>query len=156
MLTLTSQILDSFAKETIEAIRAKIPNVTGTMSNSLQYRIDESGLTIYSTEKYFTVLETGRSPTKNKTASPNGTLRDVIHKWIIDKGIIPDGGISTKSLAFLITRKIHAEGTQLFRDGGNSGVISDAINEQIVKEKVIDRISISFRDYVINEFINKR
>jgi hypothetical protein len=149
MLTLTSQILDSFAKETIEAIRAKIPNVTGTMSNSLQYWIDESGLTIYSTEKYFTVLETGRKPGKRPPI-------DVVEKWIVDKGIIPDGGISTRSLAFLIARKIGEEGTQLFRDGGNSGVISDAINEQIIKEKVIDRISISFRDYVINEFINKK
>ena len=149
MLTLTSQILDSFAIETIEAIRAKIPNVTGTMSNSLQYWIDESGLTIYSTEKYFTVLETGRKPGKRPPI-------DVVEKWIVDKGIIPDGGISTRSLAFLIARKIGEEGTQLFRDGGNSGVISDAINEQIIKEKVIDRISISFRDYVINEFINKK
>jgi hypothetical protein len=149
MLTLTSQILDSFAKETIEAIRAKIPNVTGTMSNSLQYRIDDSGLTIYSTEKYFTVLETGRKPGKRPPI-------DVVEKWIVDKGIIPDGGISTRSLAFLIARKIGEDGTIIHQQGGKSGVISDAINEQIVKEKVIDRISISFRDYVINEFINKR
>ena len=90
---LVTAILTGFAERTIEGIRSKIPNVTGTMSQSLGYRIDEDGLTIYSTEKYFTVLETGRKPGKRPPIY-------VIEQWIKDKPIASD--INPRSLAFLI------------------------------------------------------
>lgn len=139
-------ILSDFAERTIEGIRSKIPNVTGTMSQSLGYRIDDKGLTIYSTEKYFTVLETGRKPGKRPPIS-------VIEEWVKNKPIASD--INTKSLAFLIARKIGEEGSLLYRQGGNSGVISDFINQTKIQEDLINLLTDSFRDYVINEFINK-
>lgn len=52
--------------------------------------------------------------------------RAAIEQWIEDKGIVPQG-ITKQSLAFLIQRKIGREGTDLFQQGGNSGVISEAI-----------------------------
>lgn len=152
---LVTAILTGFAERTIEGIRSKIPNVKGTMSQSLGYRIDEDGLTIYSTEKYFTVLETGRAPTSPGAARGNPTLRERIREWIDNAGINPRGNISRDSLAFLITRKIHEEGSLLYRQGGNSGVISDFINETKIQEDLINLLTDSFRDYVINEFINK-
>lgn len=143
---LVTAILTGFAERTIEGIRSKIPNVTGTMSQSLGYRIDEDGLTIFSTEKYFTVLETGRKPGKRPPIS-------VIEQWIKDKPIASD--INPRSLAFLIARKIGEEGSLLYRQGGNSGVISDFINETKIQEDLINLLTDSFRDYVVNEFINK-
>ena len=143
---LVTAILTGFAERTIKGIRSKIPNVTGTMSQSLGYRIDEDGLTIYSTEKYFTVLETGRKPGKRPPIS-------VIEQWIKDKPIASD--INPRSLAFLIARKIGEEGSLLYRQGGNSGVISDFINETKIQEDLINLLTDSFRDYVVNEFINK-
>jgi hypothetical protein len=147
MLTgLTQAILKNFAEEIIRDIRAKIPNVTGESAASLGYRIDAQGLTIFSSKKYFTVLETGRKPGKRPPI-------DVIEAWVKAKPVISD--ISPRSLAFLIARKIGEEGSLLYRQGGQSGVISDAINEQRIKEGLIDVISESFKDYVINEFIKK-
>lgn len=147
MLTgLTQAILKNFAEEVIKDIKSKIPNVTGESAASLGYRIDETGLTIFSSKKYFTVLETGRKPGKRPPI-------DVIEQWVRQKPITSD--ISPRSLAFLIARKIGEEGSLLYRQGGNSGVISDSINEQVIKEKLIDNLSDSFRDYVINEFIKK-
>lgn len=143
---LVTAILTGFAERTIEGIRSKIPNVTGTMSQSLGYRIDEDGLTIYSSEKFFTVLETGRKPGKRPPIS-------VIEEWVKNKPIVSD--INPKSLAFLIARKIGEEGSLLYRQGGNSGVISDFINETKIQEDLINLLTDSFRDYVINEFINK-
>lgn len=147
MLTgLTQAILKNFAEEVIRDIRAKIPNVTGESAASLGYRIDAQGLTIFSSKKYFTVLETGRKPGKRPPI-------DVIEQWVRQKPITSD--ISPRSLAFLIARKIGEEGSLLYRQGGKSGVISDAINEQRIKEGLIDVLDASFKDYVINEFIKK-
>lgn len=148
MLTgLTQAILKNFAEEVIKGIRQRIPNVTGEMSASLGYRIDAFGLTIFSSKKYFTVLETGRKPGKRPPI-------DVIEQWVKDKPIVPQG-ISTRSLAFLIARKIGEEGSLLYRQGGKSGVISEEINDKVIQEKLIDNLSDSFRNYVINEFVKK-
>lgn len=141
-----TDILTGFAERTIAGIRSKIPNVTGKMSQSLGYKIDESGLTIFSTEKYFTVLETGRGPGKRPPISD-------IEDWVKNKPIASD--INPRSLAFLIARKIGEEGSLLYRQGGKSGVISDFINETKIQEDLINLLTDDFRDYVINEFINK-
>lgn len=147
-------ILTGFAERTIAGIRSKIPNVTGKMSQSLGYRIDDDGLTIFSSEKYFTVLETGRGPTKEGSTAGSPTLRETILQWINNKGITPTD-ISKESLSYLIARKIHEEGSLLYRQGGNSGVISDFINQQKIQEDLISLLTDEFRDYVVNEFINK-
>jgi hypothetical protein len=144
---LVEAILRSFAEETIAGIKSRIPNVTGKSAESLGYRIVGTELTIFSSLKFFTVLETGRKPGKRPPIS-------VIEQWIKDKPIIPDG-ISTRSLAFLIARKIGEEGSLLYRDGGKSGVISKSINDQVIKEKLTDVLTDKFRDYVINEFVRK-
>ena len=139
-------ILIGFANRTIEGIRSRIPNVTGKMSQSLGYRLDENGLTIFSSEKYFTVLETGRKPGKMPPIS-------AIEEWVRNKPIASD--INPRSLAFLIARKIGEEGSLLYRQGGKSGVISDFINDQKIKEDLIDLLDEKFREAVINEFIKK-
>lgn len=158
MLTaVTQQILENFAKEVIRGIRDNIQNkqvtrfgamnASGRMADSLGYRIDGDGLTIFSSEKFFTVLETGRKPGRRPP-------RDVVEQWIDDKGITPEG-TSKKSLAFLIARKIGEEGSLLYRQGGKSGVISDFINQQYIKENLITVMGEGFKEYVINEFITK-
>jgi hypothetical protein len=139
-------ILIGFANRTIEGIRSRIPNVTGKMSQSLGYRIDENGLTIFSSEKYFTVLETGRKPGKMPPIS-------AIEEWVKNKPIASD--INPRSLAFLIARKIGEEGSLLYRQGGKSGVISDFINDQKIKEDLVDLLDDKFREAIINEFIKK-
>jgi hypothetical protein len=151
---LTEAILKKFAEDVIAGIRSRIPNVTGESSASLAYRIDAEGLTIYSSKKYFTVLETGRKPTSPGAPKGNPTLREQILEWVKAKPIIPND-ITQESLAYLISRKIHEEGSLLYRQGGKSGVISESINDKVVKEKLIDVLSDSFRDYVINEFVRK-
>jgi hypothetical protein len=144
---LVEAILKNFAEEIIAGIKSRIPNVTGQSAESLGYRIVGTELVIFSSMKYFTVLETGRKPGKRPPIN-------VIEQWINDKPIIPDG-ISTRSLAFLIARKIGEEGSLLYREGGKSGVISKSINDQVIKEKLTDVLTDKFRDYVINEFVRK-
>lgn len=144
---LVEAILKNFAEETIAGIQSRIPNVTGASAQSLGYRIEGTTLTIFSSMKYFTVLETGRKPGKRPPIS-------VIEQWIRDKPLALDG-TSAKSLAFLISRKIGEEGSLLYRQGGKSGVISKSINDQVIKEKLTDVLTDKFRDFVINEFLRK-
>ena len=150
---LVEAILKNFAEETIDGIKSRIPNVTGQSAKSLGYRIVGTELTIFSTDKYFTTLETGRGPTVNKTPG-NPTLQQSIEQWIKDKPLQLNG-ITAKSLSYIISRKIHEEGSLLYRQGGKSGVISKSINDQVIKEKLTDVLTDKFRDYVINEFVRK-
>lgn len=136
MLALTEQILRQYFEAAIakiqDNIRAKrvtkygAMNASGFTAASLEYVITPTGGALYGAGHIF-VLETGRGPTTS--GGGGGTsLRSKIRRWIDDKGITPEG-ISKDSLAFLIARKIHREGTELHRIGGNSGILSDVVND---------------------------
>ena len=88
-------------------------------------------MTIYG-KQYIGALQFGRKPTEN---SGDGTLKEKISRWIDVKGIEPDG-ISKDSLAYLIAKKIHEEGTSIYRkyaDAG-TGLLDDVINENEISK----------------------
>ena len=88
-------------------------------------------LNIYALQ-YIGALQYGRKPTVNgNQAGP--TLRDRIRVWLDQKGIEPDG-ITKDSLAYLIARKIHREGTSIYQktNGQSSGLLDDVINQVLV------------------------
>jgi hypothetical protein len=100
-------------------------NASGRLAKSVRYDVKNSTLTVYA-EQYIGALEFGRKPGKRPP-------RDVIRKWIDEKGIIPNG-ISKDSLAFLIQRKIGEEGTTIWQQGGSdlvSGIFNDALRKEI-------------------------
>ena len=148
----TNDIVNNFARNVIQGIQYNIrtKNVTkygamqssGQMANSLNYKWDGRRLVIYSNEKYFTVLEDGRKSGKQPPTS-------VIEKWLDDKPVALRG-ISKKSLAFLIARKIGKEGSLLYKQGGKSGVISDFINDQYIKENLTDKLFLATVEEVTN------
>ena len=150
-MTYVDTIVKNFAESVIAGIRNNIRtknvtqygamNTTGQMADSLAYKWDGSSLVIYSTEKYFTVLETGRKPGKQPPLDP-------ILKWIQAKNIATD--IKDRSLAYLIARKIGKEGSLIHRQGGKSGVISDFINDKYIKENLNDRFFLETVDVILN------
>lgn len=150
-MSYVDSIVKNFAESVIAGIQNNIRtknvtqygamNTTGQMADSLGYKWDGSTLVIYSTEKYFTVLETGRKPGKQPPLDP-------ILKWIQAKNITTD--IKDRSLAYLIARKIGKEGSLLHRQGGKSGVISDFINDKYIKENLNDRFFLETVDVILN------
>ena len=86
---------------------------------------------------YSQFIDDGRGPThatgpyKNKVK-----LKDIIEEWIKVKGITPSDGISVKSLAFLIARKIHREGWRP-KNRFPNGVISSVINQNEIDKLLI-------------------
>jgi hypothetical protein len=153
----TDVIVNNFAQTLIAGIQSNIRtkrvteygsmNASGTMADSLKYKWDGKKLVIFSTEKYFTVLETGRGPGKRPPMS-------TIEKWLEDKPVAVQE-ISKKSLAYLIARKIGVEGSKLFRQGGNSGVISDYINEKYVTDNLTEKLFQAQIEIITNQFLQK-
>jgi len=134
-----------------ESIRSKSPTSYGSMNNteqalkSLRYKWEGGHLVIYSTMigyNYIMTLEHGRGPTKEGATAGNPTLQESILEWIKSRGIQPTD-ITQESLAYLISRKIHQEGTQVYREytlkGKGTGILSDIIGSPAYYQKNILR-----------------
>ncbi len=133
-------IFQSFAEQTVKGIQTNIrtKRVTkfGAMSNtdlaarSLSYRLTETGFEIFVSGKaiaYFDTLETGRKPGK---APPRSALKE----WVLLRNLPSKWKMSADSAAFLVARKISQQGTTVFEQGGNTGIIKDWISEARIKE----------------------
>jgi hypothetical protein len=108
-------IIRSFAEKYITDIRQSMDSsgvtASGNFNRSLTYTQTDKELIIEGAA-YAGAIEFGRKPSGG---GGSGVLKGLIRKWIDDKGITPTGNISKDSLAFLITRKIHQQGTALYR-----------------------------------------
>lgn len=166
MLALTHQILTEKMNEVVARIQANIQskpvgkygamNASGKTAQSIHYEITENEVRLYGAKHIF-ALEFGRGPTLG--GGTGESLRDRIRVWIDDKGIEPTPGPNGKtpskdSLAFLIARKIHNTGTELFKKGGNSGILSDVINEDTL-QGFYDALFYEFEAIVTSTLLEK-
>ena len=115
---------------------------SGKWTKSVEATSDETSGTIWA-EDYTEYLVNGRGPTKN--AGTGKPLIEIIKQWIIDKGIRSE--IPLNSLAFLITRKIHKEGTKYYRKGGTD--LMSAVITPARVQGIIDRVGVQ----AINELV---
>jgi hypothetical protein len=150
-IVIDTDILQSFAARFIQDLRESMDSsgvtASGKFNRSLKAEIKPDQL-IVTGLRYAGAIELGRKPT---SGGGNGELRQEIRSWIDDKGITPTGKISKDSLAYIITRKIHREGTKLYRGTDYygrskpsrviSGVIEDGRIEKLAKSVVLDVIS---------------
>jgi hypothetical protein len=151
-MLLVNEILHKWGNTLVERLKNDIKskpitkygaaNASGKLYNSISYEVDERGLRILAFD-YAYFIEFGRGPTKS---NGTGELRPKIRQWIDDKGIVPDG-ITKDSLAYLITRKIHREGTEIFKQGGTT-LLRDIFNDRLVSDIQSD-IALSFQDAII-------
>lgn len=78
--------------------------------------------------KHAEFMARGRGPT---SSGKRGRLFGVILRWIDDKGIMPRGNITKRTLAWLIAAKIDREG---YKVTGREGVVSNVINDEWIAE----------------------
>lgn len=141
-----AQELDALKEKIIaQHIRAG-QKASGRTAGSLRVEVKDGEGVLYGRSPFGT-LETGRKPGK----VPMG-FRDIIRKWMADKGIkaapIPyktdrphkysEQERGDRSLAYFIARKIRREGTSLFRHGGRNDIYSNAIPE--TTKRIVSRI----------------
>lgn len=148
-----NSILERYGAEIVEKLRYDIRNkkitrfgavnASGKLANSLRYEVKGGKLRVYALG-YAPVMETGRKGGKRPPVS-------AIEQWLSDKGIAPQG-ISKKSLAYLIARKIGKEGTEIYKQGG-SDLISGVINQQLIDHLQSD-LATSFSEYSVTSIAN--
>ena len=149
-IVIDTDILQSFAARFIQDLRESMDSsgvtASGNFNKTLKAIITPNTVVVEGA-RYAGAIELGRKPT---SGGGNGELRKAIRSWIDDKGISP-ADISKDSLAFIITRKIHREGTKLYRGTDSygrtkpsrviTGVIEDGRIEKLAKSVVLDVIS---------------
>lgn len=132
-------VVRKFAESLIEGIQGAMPVSSGKTKQSFFYRYDGKRLQIGSTEGWVTVLEDGRRPGKRPPVAK-------IQEWVERE--MPSTK-NPKSLAFAIAKKIGEEGSLLYRSGGNSGVLSDYINQDYVHEN----LTIPLKDEIVAQIV---
>lgn len=118
-----------------------VVNASGKLKDSVHYDIKNNVMRVYALD-YIYYLEKGRGPTKKKGEKP---LREIIEQWITDKGIVSD--IPKKSLAYLIARKIHKEGTTIYQQGGST-LVADILSEEL-KGQIQSDLILTFKENVL-------
>lgn len=125
MKELILNFLQQIRKEIIIEAEAQKRIASGKTSQSLEPEATDTKGILYGLISA-NVWETGRK-------SGKGPHSSVIYQWMQDKGIFQAEKESKKrSIAFLISRKIAQSGTLLYRQGGNSGVLSKVISDERV------------------------
>jgi len=102
---------------------------SGNLEKSLQSKVtgtDTIAVGVMTGSSYIYQLEHGRRPGKQP---PIQAILD----WINDKGIVADG-ISERSLAFIIARKIGLEGIQVPNRYNNGGLITNTFTDERLKD----------------------
>lgn len=143
-MSTTKTILQQFAASLSEDIKDVIPKVTGKTADSVQERVYDLGFEITANASLVALID-GRKPTSKGASSGGQTLRDSILDWIEAKGLVVEG-ITSESLAFLISRSIHEKGTLLYQRGGGNNLFETVINDskidilvaQLLNNKRID------------------
>ena len=130
------ELFEEEGQQIVSDLRASLDankvNASGRLRKSIRAEVTDDRLLI-TAAGYALTAEDGRGPTKK---SGDGELEKKILKWLDQKGVPIWDGYTRKGQAYVIARKIHKEGTKLFRKGGNSGVLSNVLNE-----KLLDRIA---------------
>lgn len=113
-------------------IRRRSAGSTGATARRLRAEATSEVGTLFGPD-YIEALEFGRGPTRRGNQG-GPTLRQRIEAWIEVARIRPRDDITIQQLAFLITRKIHEQGTRLFITRSQSGILTEAITQQVINE----------------------
>lgn len=145
-------VVREFAEKLIEGIQNNIRDkrvtnygameASGESADSFFWSYDGKRLQIGSKFEWITVLEDGRPPGKRPPAEP-------IKRWVFNKPI-DDFDIPLNSLVFLIQRSIGEKGSLLYQQGGNSGILSDYLNEEYIRTNLFDKLEEMVEDITIN------
>jgi hypothetical protein len=141
VMELVASELEALKQRIIENHRSAGQVASGRTIASLKVEITEDGGVLWGRSAFGT-LETGRKGGK----VPAGFWK-IIRQWMDDKGIQVE---KPDSFAYLVSRKIAKEGTQLFRNGGRSDIYSPEVKDTV--DRVSDGIGILFGSEV--EHIN--
>lgn len=139
--------LEDLRKRIISNIDSTGRKASGRTSESMHTDVSENRGILFG-RMAFGTLEAGRKPGK----VPAGFYQ-IIKQWVIDKGISFDSLTERNSFAYLVSRKIAKEGTQLYRTGADTDVYTTEVPETI--ERIKDRVGFLMRMELESIKLNK-
>lgn len=139
--------LEDLRKRIISNIDSSGRRASGRTSESMRTDVSEDRGVLFG-RMAFGTLETVRKPGK----VPVGFYQ-IIKQWVIDKGISFDSQSERNSFAYLVSRKIAREGTQLYRRGADTDVYTAEVPETIsrIKDRVGFLMRMEFESIKLNK-----
>lgn len=144
-MNVQQQLLQNLGDEIAKKLAANIPSATGRTAKKI-HAVSEPFAVEVLGPSYIFALEYGRGPTKNTTPS-NPTLFEAIKEWAMARGIISGESKSELGIVWGITKKIHNEGTKLFRSGVPSGVLTSVIDQINMNSLLKDLTALQINEY---------
>lgn len=146
---------DAILNKKISNFNQSAVDASGKLHDSIEWDFTDDGVQILAND-YIYYLEYGRKPSQKKSSISSGngqSLYDQILQWMKVKGIF-NLNMTNESLAFLITRKIHKEGTTIWRQnkGKPSGLLASAINDDAILD-LSDELGNSMIELITSEII---
>lgn len=146
------KLLQGLGDDIVKKLQASIPHATGKTAKkihavSFPYAVEVLG------PHYVFALEYGRGPTRS-TKKSNPTLFEAIKEWAFAKGIITDNSRESNSIVYAITKKINEQGTNLYRLGTPSGVITRVL-DQINMNSLLKELTILYVEDYSSEVIRE-
>jgi hypothetical protein len=122
---------DAIIRDLQSAMASTGANASGRTSASLLNEVSASGISratmLITGGIGWKFVEQGRGKTKE---DGNGELLGIIKQWIKDKGIATPEGFTEDSFAYVVTRKIHQQGTNLWIKQTRRDIYTSVINEE--------------------------
>ncbi len=144
------EIFKTFATKLVEQLQAATPKASGKTAQAIGYTLTGSGIEITAPE-HLMALVTGRGPSKGK----GGSLYKGILQWVKTKGLLPkEKNMTQESLAFVITRKIHQEGTLLYRKGGNNNSLLSNLVRHTDITPLMDQLAAHYTQQFTQQLTN--
>ena len=133
--------IDLLLSDILEAYERSGKKVSGQFAEGLGATYKDNEATIHGY-----LYMAGRGPTKSRQKS-SPTLRERIEEWIKQRGIVPYGNISVSSLAYIIARQIHKEGTN--KEGWYR------IYQEVITPERVDQIINSVAQFNLNKLLSQ-
>jgi hypothetical protein len=105
-------------------------HATGRTEQALSFEAADDSLTLLGPQ-HVQALITGRGPTTSSTAS-DPRLHEALAQWAEAKGLTLREGQTYDEVGYALAKRIHLQGTALYRAGGHSGILQSVLTQQFL------------------------
>lgn len=115
-------------------------HASGKTERALSFTATDDSLTLYGPQ-HVQALISGRKPTSSGAAAGEPRLHEILAQWAAAKpGFTLRKGQTYADVGRALAYRIHAEGTALYRAGGNSGILQSVLTQQFL-DRLLGRIA---------------
>lgn len=134
--------LSTLQAEIIQAHKDAGQYTTGATAASLHHEISGLHGQLIGAS-YIGVLDRGRAPGKVPY-----DMRDIILRWAEAKHIAFSSPSDAQRFAYFVSKRIREEGTQLYRDGGRTDILTDPVDR--FQERLSKRLVALYNEEIQN------